>query len=82
LVLLDVGDDDIIVARVTSQAWQGTFDVDLKGWKDAGLLLPSIVRLHKVVTLEKRLVRRTLGHLSKEDWAVVKAKLQTLWMFS
>lgn len=60
LVHLDTGDQDVVVARVTSQSVQTNFDVELIEWQQAGLILPSIVRLHKVATLEKS--------LSKEGW--------------
>jgi mRNA interferase MazF len=51
LILLDNGDNDIIVARVTSQVTQTSFDVEITNWKQAGLLLPSIVRVDKAVAL-------------------------------
>ena len=79
LVLLDTGDDDIVVARVTSQVTRGAFDVELVEWRQAGLLLPSVVRVHKVATLEKRLVERRVGTLMAGDWARVRAATQQLW---
>ena len=79
LVLLDTGDADIVVARVTSQTARGPFDVELIEWQQAGLLLPSIVRVHKVATLEKRLVERRLGTLTANDWGRVRAAIQQLW---
>jgi mRNA interferase MazF len=79
LVLLDTGDDDIVVGRVTSQVTQGPFDVELVEWRQASLLLPSVVRVHKVATLEKRLVERRLGTLTASDWAQVRAVIQQLW---
>ncbi len=72
LVLLDTGDEDIVVAR-------GPFDVELVEWRRAGLLLPSVVRVHKVATMEKRLVERRLGALTAGDWAQVRAVIQQLW---
>ncbi len=79
LVLKDTGDEDIIVARITSQTALTEFDVELVEWQGAGLLRLSIVRVHKVATLEKRLVERKLGTLTPDDWAKVKAKIQQLW---
>lgn len=79
LVLLDTGDEDIVVGRVTSQVAQGPFDVELAEWREAGLLLPSVVRVHKVATLEKRLVERRLGALTASDWVRVRAVIQQLW---
>ena len=79
LVLLDTGDEDIVVARVTSQQLRTSSDVEIIEWQRAGLLLPSVVRLDKVATLEKSLVERTLGSLTAGDWARVKAVVQRLW---
>jgi len=79
LVLLETGDEDIVVARVTSQVARGPFDVELVEWRQAGLLLPSVVRVHKVATMEKRLVERRLGALTAGDWARVRAVIQQLW---
>ena len=79
LVLLDAGNGDVVVARVTSQQVQTKYDVKLIEWKQAGLLLPSVVRLHKLATLQKTLVERRLGVLTTKDSSRVKAKIQRIW---
>lgn len=79
LVLLDTGDPDIVVARITSQPYTMAFDVALSDRAEAGLLLPSVVRLHKLATLEKSTVSRCLGHLSAQDWDRVRNVLNVLW---
>jgi mRNA interferase MazF len=79
LVLLDAGDEDIVVDRITSQIVQTVFDVQLVDWQKASLLFPSIVRVHKVATLEKRLVERTLGRLTRRDWAQIRGVVRRLW---
>ena len=79
LVLLDIGDDDVVVARITSQAIRDTFDIELLEWREAGLLLPSVVRLHKLATLEKSLVVRRLGSLMPGDWTNVSVSLEKMW---
>lgn len=79
LILLDTGDPDIVAARITSQPHTTTFDVPLSNYSEAGLLLPSVVRLHKLATLEKSTVSRCLGHLSARDWASVRSVLKLLW---
>jgi len=80
LVLLDASDADILVARITSQDVNTEYDVVLAQWKQSGLLISSVVRLHKMATLQKRLVERRLGILTKEDMLNVQAKLQQLWI--
>ena len=79
LVLLDTGDEDIVVARVTSQITRTVFDVEIVEYEQAGLLRLSVVRLHKVNTIEKRLVNRRLGILTASDWTQVREKIQQIW---
>ena len=79
LVLLDTGNGDVVVARVTSQQVQTEYDVKLIEWKRDGLLMPSVVRLHKLATLQKTLVERRLGVLTTKDSSMVKAKIQQTW---
>ena len=79
LVLFDTGDDDLIVARITSQITQTEFDVEILEWQKAGLLVPSVVRIHKLATLGKSLVERKLGTLAPGDWAEVRKRILYLW---
>ena len=79
LVLLDTGDNDVIVARITTQLHLSKHDVEIRNWRSAGLIGPSIVRLHKLVTLEKSLVIRHLGHLSDEDWEFVRVAMNEMF---
>ena len=79
LVLLNTGDDDLVVARITSQPQQTDYDVALQNWQAAGLALPSIVRLHKLATLQKSLIERPLGRLTADDWSLAQAVIRHLW---
>ena len=78
-MLLDTGNGDVVVARVTSRQVQTQYDVKLIEWEQAGLLLPSVVRLHKLATLQKTLVERQLGDLTIKDLSKVKAEIQRMW---
>jgi mRNA interferase MazF len=78
LVLLDTGDDDILVARVTGQLSTSSQDVTLDEWQQAGLLLPSVVRLHKVATLKRSLIDDKLGRLAPDDWSRVVLALRQI----
>src|SRR5271156_2151916 len=73
LVILDTGDADVVAARVTTQAVSAPQDVPISDWQGAGLLAASIVRLHKLATLEKSLVPRILGRLPPADPMQVSA---------
>ena len=79
MVIVDTGDADILVARVTTQSGQSDHDVPIEDWRGAGLLAPSIVRLHKLATLEKSLVQRHLGHIQSQDRAAVSAAMRRLY---
>jgi mRNA interferase MazF len=76
LVILDSGDADLVVARVTTQSVSAYYDVPITDWQGAGLLAPSSVRLHELATLEKSLIRRVLGSLQQADRNQVSAKLK------
>jgi mRNA interferase MazF len=79
LVLLDTGDNDLLLARITSQYVSTNFDMQISEWQEAGLLVPSYIRLHKLATLETILIDRRLGHLSSSDLAQVEAKLNEIF---
>jgi mRNA interferase MazF len=79
LVVLDTGDSDVVVARITTQLRPTPCDVLLTDWQGAGLLAPSMVRLHKLATLEKGLIHRALGSLPLPDRAAVAAVLRQMF---
>jgi mRNA interferase MazF len=58
LVVLDSGDADVVVARLTTQAKQGPHDVEVVDWASAGLRAPTIARLHKLLTVENCDIRQ------------------------
>lgn len=72
LVLLDGDDGDILVARITSKNGNTNYDVALEAWNEVGLLIPSYVRLHKLLSVEKTHVIKHLGNLREDDKASVK----------
>lgn len=78
MVLKDTNDGDVIVARISSQVKRSDFDVEIVDWQQAGLLAQSIVRIHKLATLEKSLIERSLGILSQSDWNKVQIVLKDL----
>ena len=79
LLILDTADDDVIVARITSQITQTAFDVEIIEWQQAGLMRPSVVRLHKINTVEKHLLERQLGTLQPNDWKKVRQHIYQIW---
>jgi mRNA interferase MazF len=67
LVLLDSDDGDILVARITSKKNVSPFDIPIQSWREIGLIVPSFIRMHKLMTIEKNLIIKSLGYLSSSD---------------
>ena len=64
LILLDADDGDVILCRITSKKVETKYDFILEEWKNFNLLLPSVIRMHKIATLDKKLIERKLGKLN------------------
>jgi mRNA interferase MazF len=79
LVVAHTGDSDLVLARVTTHLYASAFDVVVNDWKTAGLMAPSVVRLHKLATLEKRLVTRRMGTITSADRMPITVVLQKLF---
>ncbi len=66
LILMDLG-LDCLVCRITSIPHRGFLDLQIKGWQEAGLDKPSTIRLSRLVTVEKTILKVRIGQLSNED---------------
>ena len=42
LVILDAGDDDVLVCRITTKEYSTEYDVPINKWEKFGLKLPSV----------------------------------------
>jgi mRNA interferase MazF len=74
LVINDYNDDDVIVSRITSKIYNSPQDIFIDQWEACGLQLPSVIRVHKIATLEKQLVETVIGKISEE----IKQKVKVL----
>ncbi len=74
LIIKDTNDGDVIVCRITSRLYNTSYDIELKNWNKNGLKLPSVVRIHKIASLEKDMIDAKLGEI--EDF--VKTKVTTV----
>ena len=78
LVILDTGDNDLILAPITTQERKNKDDYKIKNWQQGGLLLDSWVRLSKIACIGKENIERSLGEVSSHDKTqIVKAWRQT-----
>lgn len=75
LVILDIGDLDIVLAPITTKERNSDGDHKLKNWSESGLLKGSWVRLAKISCLDKNDITRRLGRLTDYD----KEKIISLW---
>jgi mRNA interferase MazF len=78
LIIFDTRDGDIIVCRITSKLYETKFDFLVEDWKESGLKLPSVVRLHKIATLEKSLIDQKIGKTSQKLKDTIKIKFNKL----
>jgi mRNA interferase MazF len=78
VVLVDAGDEDILVAKITSKRYDSPFDLTLLDWKREGLLTQSFVRLHKLLVVKKQHVVRRISTLSKEDLEKTRKIIRSL----
>lgn len=79
LVLLDVGDADVVLAPITTRERTGPGDVRLHRWREGGLLRESWARMAKVACLSRADITRRLGHLSAEDMTEVSRAWRKLF---
>jgi mRNA interferase MazF len=66
LVIRDL-EADCLVCRITSTPHFGFLDYAASDWESAGLDRPSTIRLSRLVTIEKTLLRARIGQLAAGD---------------
>jgi mRNA interferase MazF len=81
LVILDIGDADVVLAPITTKERSRAGDYKLRDWQLSGLLRESWVRLAKVACLEKSDVSSRLGRLTDHDRDMMTKLWQTLYVF-
>ncbi len=78
LIINDYDDGDIIVCRITSQIYNSKQDIYFDNWEKSGLKLPSVIRIHKIATLERDMVETVMGKVNESLKEKVKAILANL----
>jgi len=73
--------EHLIVAMITSKIDTLKFphDVTIKEYKKAGLPLPSLIRLSKIVSVEKRIIIKKLGRITDTDQRILKNEFKKLF---
>ena len=72
LILKNCEDGDVIVCRITSKIYCSKYDVYLNNWSNFGLKLPSVVRVHKIATLEMDLIEVVMGKIDDVTLSEIK----------
>lgn len=78
LIINDFEDGDVIVCRITSKIYHSDFDIEITNLDKSGLKLPSVIRVHKIATLEKELVELKMGQIGSEHKEIVRLALTSL----
>jgi len=73
LVLKDCEDGDVLVCRITSKIYNSKYDIYLNDWLKFGLKLPSVVRIHKMATLEADMIETIMGQIDNTVLSNIKA---------
>jgi mRNA interferase MazF len=89
LVLTDVVGDynHVIIAYISSKVPETLLETDVliskesKGFEISGLIVSSVIRLHKMTSIPDNLVMRKLGVLSEIDQQQVKSQLKNLFNY-
>ena len=79
IVVLDIGDADLVIAPVTSRPRSQAGDLSVSDLSGTGLIRPSWFRLAKVVTLLKTDLVRLIGRLSPADRQLLAQDWQRLY---
>ncbi len=75
LIILDTGDDDIVLAPITTKERTGIGDYRIRNWQESGLLLESWIRLAKIACIEKSNIERPFGKTTSLD----RKKIISIW---
>jgi|ERR1039457_4082582 mRNA interferase MazF len=75
LTIADTGDGDVILCRITSKSHKSEYDLEIRPSTMNGLMLDSIIRVHKIATIEKNRIDRKLGGLD----SILAEKVKTIF---
>jgi len=78
LVVLDAGDQDVVVARITGHPPRDAYDIRITQLTSAGLPKASTIRLSKIATIPRATIIKKLGKLSSADRDSVRHILQNI----
>ncbi len=82
LVLVDTGDEDIVVARITTHKHNEEMELEIENFREKGLLLESYVRFNKIATLNRKDMYKKIGELSQTEIRKARKILMKLFLIN
>ncbi|WP_158090522.1 type II toxin-antitoxin system PemK/MazF family toxin [Desulfurella amilsii] len=80
LVLIDTGDEDIVVARITTHKHNEEMELEIENYREKGLLLSSFVRFNKIATLNRKDMYKKIGELSPSEVKKARKILRKMFL--
>lgn len=78
LVLAEASQWNELVCVMLTSSPKGNNEVPLKQWKQANLPKYTVARIHRVFTIEAKLVKKKLGKAEQEDFKEILAAVVAL----
>ena len=78
-ILYDSGDQDVLVARITTQKHTTEADYKVLNWSKSGLLAESYIRLGKQATIEKQYIIKQLGNMETSGKENIRSTLKKIF---
>ncbi|MDR0799899.1 MAG: type II toxin-antitoxin system PemK/MazF family toxin [Dysgonamonadaceae bacterium] len=78
LVIKNFQDGDVLVCRITSKIYESQYDIYLDHWLKYGLKLPSVIRIHKMATLERNRIEAVMGQVDDTVQSMIKSAYQSI----
>ncbi len=79
VVLVDLPDDDLIVAPITKTGPRSEYDIPVTQWKSVGLRMFCYARANKPLTIQKSDIKASVGSLIDPDLENLKKALHKFW---
>ena len=78
--------EEVVIAFISSKIRKKSLNSDIiiykesQDWVGTGLSVDSVIRLHKIVTISKSIIKRKLGEINVNTEMLVKRKLLDLFI--
>ncbi len=80
LVLLQSPDNDVLLARISSQQPITAFDFNISDWRKLNLAKPSVVRFDKITNIDSVNIKRQIGFLDQTQKQDIRNFLSAMFL--